>query len=92
MGKGSDRRNMDKRYCTLNKFNENWSKAFPPKEKFQRGDKVIYIPENKIYDFAYIGGEGHAIIYEEGCCNMQDASAVDLDKIKKVEVQNAKES
>jgi hypothetical protein len=42
------------------------------------GDKVFFEGDNRIYDFRYIGQEGHAIIYEEGECNMQDAYAVDL--------------
>lgn len=47
---------------------------------FQQGDKVIY--EGKTYDFGYMG-TGKAIIYEEGCRNMQDSIAVDLDKLQR---------
>jgi hypothetical protein len=47
-----------------------------------RGQKVIYIPENKVYDFGYVGGTGKAIIYEEGEQNMQDSFAVDIEKLK----------
>ena len=52
------------------------------KYTFKRGDKVIFIPENKVYDFGYMGQTGMAIIYEEGESNMQDSCAVDLDKLK----------
>lgn len=52
------------------------------KYNFNRGDKVIFIPENKVYDFAYMGRTGKAIIYEEGESNMQDSCAVDLDKLR----------
>jgi hypothetical protein len=68
---------------------ENWSASNYLKKggkheiEFKRGDKVIYLPEDKVYDFGYIGKEGNAIIYKEGCANMQDSYAVDLDKIKK---------
>ena len=50
---------------------------------FSRGQKVIYIPENKTYDFGYIGRTGKAIIYEEGATNMQDSYAVELNELKK---------
>jgi len=45
---------------------------------FVQGEKVVYLPERRIYDFGYISQTGHAVIYEEGECNMQDASAVNL--------------
>ena len=47
--------------------------------KFQRGEKLIFIPENEIYDFGYYGQTGKAIIYNEGECNMQDSCAVDVE-------------
>ncbi len=50
---------------------------------FEQGEKVIFIPENKVYDFGYIGATGKAIIYEEGESNMQDSYAVDLKKLKR---------
>jgi hypothetical protein len=49
---------------------------------YKRGQKVIYIPENKVYDFGYVGGTGKAIIYEEGEQNMQDSYAVELEELK----------
>ncbi len=54
-------------------------------DKFERGDKVLFIPERKVYDFGYFGQTGKAIIYNEGECNGQDAFAVnprDLIKIR----------
>lgn len=40
------------------------------------GSKVIFIPENKVYDFGYWSQTGKAIIYNEGERNMQDSFAV----------------
>ena len=52
-------------------------------KQFVKGDKVIYIPENKVYDFGYMSAvKGKAIIYQEGESNMQDSFAVDLYNIK----------
>lgn len=54
---------------------------------FQRGEKVIYLPEGKIYDFGYYLNadvEKRAVIYEEGECNMQDAISVYSDKLIRV--------
>ena len=51
--------------------------------EFTPGQKVVFVPENKIYDFGYIGVTGKAIIYEEGECNMQDSVAVDLKNLKR---------
>ena len=51
-------------------------------KKFQSGQKVVYIPENKVYDFGYMGQTGKAIIYNEGERNMQDSFAVDFDDLK----------
>lgn len=51
---------------------------------FFYGEKVIYIPEGKVYDFGYIGRTGKAIIYEEGECNMQDSYAVDIGLLEKL--------
>ena len=53
-------------------------------EPFIAGQKVIFIPENKMYDFGYIGQTGKAIIYEQGECNMQDSYSVDLSNLKPV--------
>ncbi len=50
---------------------------------FVPGEKVVFIPENKVYDFGYVGQTGKAIIYEEGERNMQDSSAVDLRLLRK---------
>lgn len=51
---------------------------------FAAGDKVVYLPDKRIYDFGYISQTGHAVIYEEGECNMQDATAVDPSKLVKL--------
>ena len=48
---------------------------------FERGDKVLFLPDRRIYDFGYWGQTGKAIIYEEGECNGQDAYAVDPKNI-----------
>ena len=40
-----------------------------------RGTKVVC--EGKAYDFGYVGQTGMWILYEPGCCNMQDATAID---------------
>ena len=48
---------------------------------FSRYEKVVLLPEGKVYDFGYIGQTGKAIIYEEGECNMQDAIAVNLEEL-----------
>lgn len=50
---------------------------------FSEGDKVIFIPENKVYDFGYKGATGKAIIYDEGERNMQDSFVVDFKDIRK---------
>jgi len=47
---------------------------------FVRGDKVVC--DGYVYDFGYISGTGHAVLYKEGECNMQDAIAVDPKKFK----------
>jgi hypothetical protein len=52
--------------------------------EFIRGDKVLYVQDRRVYDFGYISQTGHAIIYEEGECNMQDASAVDMRDLIKI--------
>ena len=52
---------------------------------FERGDKVLFLPDRRVYDFGYWGQIGKAIIYNEGECNLQDAIAVnpsDLIKIR----------
>jgi hypothetical protein len=51
---------------------------------FASGDKVLYLPDRRVYDFGYISQTGHAVIYEQGECNMQDASAVDPSKLVKL--------
>ncbi|MEK6860106.1 MAG: hypothetical protein AABX54_04810 [Nanoarchaeota archaeon] len=53
-------------------------------EDFVPGEKVIFIPENKKYDFGYISQTGKAVIYEEGEMNMQDSIAVDVGLLKKL--------
>ena len=49
-----------------------------------QGDKVVYLSDRRIYDFGYISQTGHAVIYEEGECNMQDAIAVDPARLFKL--------
>ncbi len=51
---------------------------------FARGDKVLYLPDRRVYDFGYLGQTGRAVIYEQGECNMQDSFAVDLSKLVKI--------
>ena len=56
-------------------------------DRFSSGDKVLFVPESKIYDFVYYSQvEGKAVICKEGEGNMQDSYAVnitDLIRIKK---------
>jgi hypothetical protein len=52
---------------------------------FSEYEKVIYAPENKVYDFGYLTSFGKAVIYEEGCRNMQDSFVVDMDELKRFE-------
>ena len=52
--------------------------------EFVYGEKVIFTGDGRIYDFAYIGQTGKAIIYEEGERNMQDSHAVDIGLLKKI--------
>lgn len=51
----------------------------------KRKDKVIFIPENKVYDFGYKVNSERAVIYEEGEENMQDSFSVKLKDLKLVE-------
>jgi len=52
---------------------------------FKHGEPVVYIPENKVYDFAYYSkSEGKAVIYERGERNMQDSYAVNIIDLKKI--------
>lgn len=51
---------------------------------FASGDKVLYLPDRRVYDFGYMGRTGRAVIYEQGECNMQDAIAVDPSKLLKL--------
>lgn len=53
-------------------------------EIFVPGEKVVYLPDGRVYDFGYYGQKGKAVIYEEGECNMQDSYAVDLSKLEKI--------
>ena len=47
---------------------------------FKREEKVVYY--GTVYDFGYYTiNDGDAVIYEEGCCNMQDALVVDTEKL-----------
>lgn len=52
---------------------------------YKTGQKVIYIPENKVYDFGYFSQKlGYVVIYEEGERNMQDSYAVPMNDIKPI--------
>ncbi|MBI1968458.1 hypothetical protein HYS49_00965, partial [Candidatus Woesearchaeota archaeon] len=62
----------------------DFPRRFTPQTPFESGEKVLYLPENKVYDFGYIGQTGLAIIYEEGERNMQDSCAVDVRQLRKV--------
>jgi hypothetical protein len=57
---------------------------------FVEGEKVIFVPEKKVYDFGYYTStvEGKCIIYEEGERNMQDSYAVFASDLRRVEVVN----
>ena len=59
---------------------------------FRYGEKVIFIPENKIYDFGYMRATKKAIIYTEGNRNMQDSYAVDPADLKKLHIQEQSNS
>jgi hypothetical protein len=52
--------------------------------KFEYGDKVLFNPEGKIYDFGYISKTGQAVIYNEGERNMEDSYAVELNQLTKI--------
>ena len=50
---------------------------------YQVGEKVVHIPTGKVYDFGYLSATpAMAVVYEEGECNGQDASAVFLIDLK----------
>ena len=51
-------------------------------KKFQRGDRVIFIPTGEQFDFGYIGQTIKAIIYKVGEKNLQDACAVDTSNLR----------
>lgn len=53
--------------------------------KLTPGDKVLFIPEKKIYDFGYISRTHKVIIYEVGEINGQDASAVSAEDLIHIE-------
>lgn len=55
------------------------------KRVYKDGEKVVFIPENKVYDFGYYSNmPGWCVLYKEGERNMQDSTAVGLKDIKKV--------
>jgi len=58
---------------------EHPGKKYP----FKPGEKVVYLPDDRRYDFGYWDQRGHAIIYEEGERNMQDSYAVDPSKLER---------
>jgi hypothetical protein len=52
-------------------------------QEFTSGDKVVFIPEGKTYDFGYYcRSPGRAVIYEEGARNMQDSYSVPLGSLE----------
>lgn len=52
---------------------------------FKPGQKVIFIPEDKVYDFGYYSAvNSRAVIYEEGERNMQDSCSVYINTLKAV--------
>lgn len=70
-------------YWVKERFEGYCPKEWLEKEpEFISGDKVIYIPENKVYDFGYMGQTGKAVIYNQGEGNMQDSYAVKLEDLK----------
>jgi hypothetical protein len=57
---------------------------------FQAGEKVVFIPDGKTYDFGYYSDSpGGCVIYEEGERNMQDSYAVALGDIKPASASGA---
>lgn len=50
---------------------------------FHRGQKVL-CNNGQVYDFGYYTDYG-AVVYKEGCRNMQDSIAVKLTEIEHVE-------
>ena len=51
---------------------------------FYPGEKVILMPENKVYDFGYYSATtGKCILYYEGERNMQDSIVVPVKDVKK---------
>ena len=76
---------MGEKWHRKNKLDEQtWNiyqlyDLYTSSKKLTRGDKVVY--EGQVYDYGYVGQTGKAIIYEEGCQNMQDALAVDYNRL-----------
>ena len=61
-----------------------WSLDRQNERKFTPGEKVIYLPERKIYDFGYSIRKERAVIYEVGERNMQDGYVVDVGLLEKI--------
>jgi len=53
--------------------------------EFLPGQKIRDKKDGKVYDFGYISQTGMAVVYYEGECNLQDATAIPLDEIEAVE-------
>ena len=51
-------------------------------ELIDTGQKVRFIPDGTIYDFAYWGMTGKAVVYTEGERNGQDAFAIDPSNLE----------
>jgi hypothetical protein len=45
------------------------------------GDKVMHLPTHTIYDFGYVSWTGRAVIYEEGCRDMQSSRAIPSESL-----------
>lgn len=56
------------------------------KQTYEEGQRVVFIPEKRVYDFGYYSATpGRCIIYKEGERNMQDSYVVALTSIQPAE-------
>lgn len=60
-------------------------------EGLKAGDKVKIDDDPKTYEYGYISGTGHIIVYNEGERNMQDSHAIEPEKVCKLPETNAAE-
>lgn len=67
-----------------NIFEQTYEEVTEMSCEFEQGEMVILKPENKVYEFRYVGGTGMAVICIPGERNMQDSIAVKLDEIEKL--------